>query len=219
MTCKEVELAIEQEGLLPLPAVAKTHIAACEACRTFVEDLFAVVNAAHSLPAEVDPPARLWVAIRAQLEAEGVIRETSVTGKTSWLETARSFFRSRALVTAAVGLVIFVAALAVVREGPQVPAGAPPTTEPMVRIYVDTASILNQQETELASIRSTNDIAAPVNDSLQENLQILDSLIADCERRIQEAPQDDLAREYLNAAYQQKANLLTAMMERSEGVN
>jgi hypothetical protein len=36
---------------------------------------------------------------------------------------------------------------------------------------------------------------------------------------MKEEPRDDLAREYLSDAYQQKAELLSAMMERGGSVN
>jgi len=58
-----------------------------------------------------------------------------------------------------------------------------------------------------------------VDTSLRENLQTVDDFIADCERRLNDAPQDDLAREYLSNAYQQKAELLSAMMDRGGSVN
>jgi hypothetical protein len=55
---------------------------------------------------------------------------------------------------------------------------------------------------------------APVDDSYRQSLQQVDEFIADCERRVKSAPEDDLAREYLSNAYQQKAELLSAMMDR-----
>jgi hypothetical protein len=58
-----------------------------------------------------------------------------------------------------------------------------------------------------------------VDVSLRQNLDIVDHFIADCEQRVKEEPRDDLAREYLSGAYQQKAELLSAMMERRGSVN
>jgi hypothetical protein len=52
--------------------------------------------------------------------------------------------------------------------------------------------------------------------SLQQNLQIVDNLIAVCEKTVREHPGDPLAREYLYGAYQQKADLLAVAMDRSE---
>jgi len=45
-----------------------------------------------------------------------------------------------------------------------------------------------------------------VDTSFRQNLQQVDDFIADCERRVSAAPQDELAREYLSNAYQQKAD-------------
>jgi hypothetical protein len=53
-----------------------------------------------------------------------------------------------------------------------------------------------------------------VDVSLRENLDIVDKFIVDCEQRVKQHPQDDLAREYLTGAYQEKAELISVMMER-----
>jgi hypothetical protein len=54
-----------------------------------------------------------------------------------------------------------------------------------------------------------------VDTSFRQNLQTVDEFISECERRLKEEPQDELAREYLSRAYQQKAELLSAMMEQA----
>jgi hypothetical protein len=41
--------------------------------RSFVADLRSIISAAHKLPAEVAPPARVWGSLRAQLEIEGIL--------------------------------------------------------------------------------------------------------------------------------------------------
>src|SRR5260370_12448823 len=74
MQCKDVEIVVEQEGLAPLPEAAKAHVATCSYCQEFVADLAAIVSVANDLPAEVEPPARVWVSLRAQLELEGIIK-------------------------------------------------------------------------------------------------------------------------------------------------
>ena len=38
-----------------------------------VADLRSIVSAAHKLPADVAPPARVWRTLRAQLENEGIL--------------------------------------------------------------------------------------------------------------------------------------------------
>jgi len=55
---------------------------------------------------------------------------------------------------------------------------------------------------------------ANLADSASKNLQIVDNLIAVCEKKVRENPYDPLAREYLYGAYQQKADLLSQLSER-----
>src|SRR5262249_54328504 len=54
---------------------------------------------------------------------------------------------------------------------------------------------------------------APVDAALRQNLRTINEFIAECEQRLRQNRRDELAREYLNAAYQQKADLIAAMME------
>jgi|SRR5579864_2527578 len=213
MQCKEVEVAIEQEGFAPLPEAARAHLAGCDACRNYVSDLSSIVAAAHLLPIEVEPPARVWVSLKAQLEAEGIIKQDAfVTESVSapWWRGFQDLFGSRALATAAVGIFI-VGAAALQLQKPQ----APPVQErdPLNEV----AMTLDQQEHDLTSIQLAS--TSEVDTSLRQNLQTLDEFIADCKHRVKEEPQDDLAREYLSGAYAQKAELLSAMMERGGGVN
>ena len=222
MNCREVEMVLEQEGLLLLPAPAHEHLAACNVCRDLVDDFSSIVSAARELPAEVEPPARLWISLRAQLESEGVIRGVSAAEKGSWLESLSALFLSRAFATAAIGLLLVAAAYLQVRQKNEVAQNVKetaPVREAYDASFAETASYLNQQESEVAKLVPAGAVVAPVASSLRENLQILNSFIADCEQHVKENPRDALAREYLNTAYQQKAELLAAIMDRSRGVN
>ena len=57
-----------------------------------------------------------------------------------------------------------------------------------------------------------------VTASLHQNLAIVDNYIALCEKSVNEEPQNEVARDYLYEAYQQKADLLAQMTERGENV-
>jgi hypothetical protein len=76
---------------------------------------------------------------------------------------------------------------------------------------------LDQQENDLAGMHLAR--ATDVDTSLRQNLKTVDDFIADCKHRVTEEPQDTLAREYLSGAYEQKAELLSAMMDRGGSVN
>jgi hypothetical protein len=75
----------------------------------------------------------------------------------------------------------------------------------------DSAAVLSQTEDALPRRELADN--AMVDASLRQNLRTLNEFIAECEARLKQNPQDQLTREYLNMAYQQKAELLTAMMD------
>jgi hypothetical protein len=206
MQCKEVEVVLEQEGWTPLPDAARDHLAGCRACQNLVEDLTAIVATAHLLPAEIEPPARVWTTLRAQLEEEGIIKPAAE--RTSWWHGFSDVFRARTLATAAVGILV-IAAVALQVDHPV------PATEAR-NVYEDAATVLNADEANLAQMQLGGSV---VDVSLRQNLDIVNKFIADCEQRMKEEPRDDFAREYLTGAYQQKAELLSAMMERGGSVN
>jgi len=208
MQCKDVEVVLEQEGWTPLPEAARDHLAGCSACQNLVEDLTAIVATAHLLPAEIDPPARVWTSLRAQLEEEGIIKLAAAERASRW-HGFSDVFRTRVLATAAVGLLV-IAAVALQIEHPTAPA-----TEAR-NVYEDAATVLNADEANLSQMQLGGSV---VDVSLRQNLDIVNKFIADCEQRMKEEPRDDLAREYLTGAYQQKAELLSAMMERGGSVN
>ena len=218
MLCKEVEAVVEQEGLVPLPKEVNTHLAQCRECRNYIADLTSIVDVARKMPSEIAPPDRIWISLRAQLEREGIIKEPVLVPAPehiSWWHGFNEFFRSRALATAAVGLLILFAGFLQLRtdkfSGSSAPAplqASAMASEP----FAATRIVLNEQEPLARGIILAS--TSPVDTSLRENLQTVDDFIADCERRLNDAPQDDLAREYLSNAYQQKAELLSAMMDR-----
>jgi hypothetical protein len=212
-----VEVVVEHEGLEPLPEAARAHVAGCRQCQGFVADLQAIVSAAERLPDEIEPPARVWVSLRNQLELEGIIKEpleVPAEEQPPWWQGLRSLIRTRAFATAAVGLLIAAAGILQLRQ-PGNPLSSTPFPES--NGLAQTARVLNEQEVDLRNMHLTS--TSPVDASLEQNLQQVDAFIADCERHLKEVPQDELAREYLSDAYQQKAELLSAMMDRGRSVN
>lgn len=210
MQCRDIEEVLEQEGLVPLPEAARAHVAHCSHCQDYLADLETIVSTAHELPAELEPPARVWVALRAQLEREGLIKE-DVPARTAepasrW-DGFGAFFRSRALATVTVGALIAAAAILQLRQ----------PSEPAVDRTPNIAEVLNKQEADWRNMHLAG--TSPADAALEQNLREIDDFISDCERHLKQAPQDELAREYLYSAYQQKAELLAEMMDRGRSVN
>jgi hypothetical protein len=213
MQCRELDVFFEQEGLAPLSAAARHHLSECHACKHYFEDMTGIVALAHQLPAEIDPPEHIWISIRNELVREGTIRGVS-GDRAPWWQSFAELFRTRSLATASVAMVLIVVAFML---------GSKPR-EQALQVqedpYGSTVTALSQQEHDLANMQlaSTGETSA-VDASLRQNLQQVDEFIADCERRVKEVPSDELAREYLTNAYQQKAQLLSAMMDRGGSLN
>lgn len=212
MQCRDVEVVLEQEGLGPLPDAMRGHVAGCSHCQGLIADLETIISVSVQLPAEVEPPARIWVSLRNQLEQEGIIKEAvTASASESWWQGIGNLFRSRTLATVTVGLLIAIAAVVQLRQRPDVSNFG--DTVP----FAQTRQVLSEQEVDLRNMHLSS--TSPVDAALQQNLQQVNEFIADCERHLKAEPQDDLAREYLSDAYQQKAELLSAMMDRGRSVN
>jgi len=229
MQCRDVEVAVEHGGLAPLPEAASSHVAGCKHCQDFVSDLSSIVSVAQELPAEVEPPARVWLSLRAQLQHEGIIKEplaVPAADHTSWWHGFADLFRSRTFATVTAGLLILAAGIVQLRQPTERPSYGPDVARissvPQWQIpFQKTVMALHDQEVDLRNMQLAGTAASssPVDDSFKQNLQQVDQFIAECEHHLNEAPQDELARDYLADAYQQKADLLSAMLDRGRSVN
>ena len=204
MECKNLLLELEASGLEErLSTAAVAHLDQCIHCSGLVADLKAIQSASIEL-AEIEPPARVWVSLRNQMESEGLIREPAAevvgTGSRSAL---RPWFRP-ALAGAYMALLLVAAGMLGVRS-PQFdsPDG------PLVRMPAALApAAADAGRTE---IRERNPVVAA---SYTQGLEVIDNFIRLCEKTVREQPNNETAREYLYDAYQQKATLLATTMER-----
>jgi hypothetical protein len=255
MQCKELEEVLEQDGFSPLPLAAREHLASCSACQELVADLTTIVASARQIPAELDPPDRIWISLRAQLRAEGIIiDQPAVVAEqhVPWWQNISTLLRPRALVSAGAAAALTLAVYFQTHKKAEVPvattvvapatqtattgtenvnATVPPAPAPLLeqarvtpRLSAhDSVTPLRPSPSELAGTTLMNveqDVPSmqlagnsAVDTSLRQNLRTLNEFIAECQQRLKQNPQDEVAREYLYSAYQQKAELLSAMME------
>jgi hypothetical protein len=228
MQCSDVAQVIERDGFSPLPEAARGHVAGCSTCSLLIADFEHMVTLAREIPAEVQPPARVWVSLRAQLEAEGLIRETPVVvpvESVPWWQGIGQFVGGRMVVTAAVAVLIVAAGyfqMTHKRALSPLPNTAAAVTQPgiIAEPFADPATSLDREEESLGPVQPASlSAGSPIDNSLRENLATLNTFIKECRKRLQEDPNDQVARDYLSAAYQQKAEILAAMMERGRSVN
>jgi hypothetical protein len=192
-------------------AASKAHIERCAECRRLVEDFEAIRALAPVAALDVEAPERVWLALRADLASEGLIREVA-RGRSrriaGWVE---ELFESVPRPAIAGAYVAAIVALSLTLVGPSALQShfrpVPVTTG---------AAPLNAQldSAEQDAISSLSDSNPAVTASLQSSLTILDKEISMCEKTLQENPDDEASRDYLYEAYQEKADLLAQISER-----
>lgn len=219
MQCGEFYELAEQWMEGERSAVAEAHLNACANCRSLIADLEAIARAGAVLETTApEPPERIWVSLRNQLEAEGIIRETGE--RESWLAQAweelgaglRAVARRPAVALAYAGVL----ALALLLSGTPSQQVAEDEIAQIKQRHMVKLLVLDQRVRAEAvpAFHRKNPIVA---DSYRQNLEIVDNFIVLCEKAVRENPDDPIAREYLFAAYQQKANLMAAVVERGVG--
>ena len=210
MQCQQFieDLTEWMEGARSAESVA--HLSICAHCNALVSDLKAIQAAATEIHlAESEPPARIWQAVRTQLEEEGILRPQRSWGQrlAAWLPGI-----PRPALAGAYAMMFAAALLFTYRA-------APPQTEIASNLAVPAPLILATVPAQLETVRQHQIWSAHSHDpataaSYSQNMAIVDNFIDVCKKRVNEDPQNDLAREYLLTAYQQKADLLASMMER-----
>lgn len=221
MHCERFEEMLAEQLDGPLPLEATTHLDTCSQCRLLHEDLQAIAVAAHEWGVdELTPPPRLWAAIETRLQEQGLIAQPNLPAPTTqgWLSGWWNLAARLELAGAYVLLMLVAAGLAGYRTAPVADTESfdrPATSVHVSRPALDGIGLTLDGNMQRAVASLSSDYGGSLALSLQQNLQIVDNLIAVCEKKVRENPADPLAREYLYGAYQQKADLLAVAMDRS----
>jgi hypothetical protein len=190
---------------------AVSHLADCPGCRALIADLEMIRRASALLPEE-EPPARIWSAIKSQLEKEGVIRAP----KTSWRERFATFGAFRPAMAGAylsliiAGAILLGGHLKTTNRAAQRALWLQSTQKNTMPLA---AELSKAERKSLPMLQARdNDVTATLN----RNLAIVDNMISVCEKGVRQDPQNEMMRDYLYTAYQQKADLLATVAD-SEG--
>jgi hypothetical protein len=214
--CREFELELSAylEGERR-PEVTR-HAESCPFCSVLLADLELVRTAARSLPLE-EPPAHLWANVRATLAAEGIIRERE--SRTGWFS-----FPALAHWAAPAGAL---AALIVISTVLMVPSSS--IDQGRTSAWLSTsdrdavaAQVLANEDSSLSSTVSELEksfeaqeasLEPSVKQVYLDGLKSLDKSIRESRASVEREPGNTLAREYLIAAYTQKAEVLAAALK------
>jgi hypothetical protein len=221
MVCERFQDLLADDLNAPLPREAADHVNGCTQCRLLYADLLAISGAGREWGAdEPEPPARIWAAIENQLQAEGLIAQAvpPVPVSQGWLSSWWNFAARLEMAGAYVLLLLLAAGIAGYQFAPATTAelqNRPATAVQFSRPALDGIGRTLDGNMKFAVASLSPDYGDSLAVSLRQNLQIVDNLIAVCEKKVRENPYDPLAREYLYGAYQQKADLLSVAMDRS----
>jgi len=213
MLCHELENILSQEPDGAMPPAVRKHLEGCADCRALASDLEAIRLGSLDLPAEEEPHGRVWTRIRLQLEAEGLIHEPQFEPVPP-RAAVWSFFQHPAFAGAVLGLLLLAAGFAGVRSlrtGPGITAEVQSPAQPQPPEENVQEASLDASE---ANIESLQQVDPQVQAVFKRDFALVDNVISMCEKSVREQPNNDLAREYLNDAYQQKAQLLAVAMDR-----
>jgi hypothetical protein len=221
MKCEQFERILEDQDDGALSGSALAHVENCEACRALSADLGAIRDAALELSAATEaPPERVWISLRNQLEAEGLIRDTQGAVRTSG--PARpgwwAVFQRPAIAGSFLGLVLAASgALGYLSNAPQTSIQSQIAPRQEVSPSLTADNVFKEEVLTVGndSIPGVQREDTAVTRSIRRNLQLVDNLIAICEKSVREQPDNQMARDYLYGAYQQKAELLATAMNRS----
>jgi hypothetical protein len=200
------------------PSDARAHVRECPACRSLAEDMETIRTAAQSMAnIEVEPPARIWTSLAAQLAREGLIhdgRHSAAKRLRGWLDAVFAPLPRPALagayLTALVALGFALSGPVHTRLNEHSWIASTQLSTVSLSAQLDSA-----EEETVASLRNYN---PALRASLDQNLAIVNNYIVLCEKSVREEPENETARDYLYEAYQQKADLLAEMAERGDNI-
>ena len=222
MQCNELEQILERQADGALSELATAHINGCANCRSLTADLKAIHAVALELGAEeIAPPEHVWITLRNQLEAEGLIHEplpALQSVKHGWWFA----FQRPALAGAFLSLVLVAAGTISIMDN-STPTAGHLTVAPLIESNRNGSAALSAENVfkeEMMTVGYQNAAGiqaydSEVTDSIRRNLNVVDNFIAMCEKDVREQPENEMAREYLYGAYEQKAELLATAMDRS----
>ncbi len=206
MNCAEFQKALPYIIDTGGNAEEQEHLRGCPICSDLVQDLRYIAEQAKLLVPMEDPSPKVWEGIRGSLEREGMIKPARARGRLlgpiPWIGTL-----------AALILVIF--ALFLAERGKQEAAArataAPaPAARPQV-VSVAAAPTAQDDERLLQEVATRRPSSAS---TYQSNLKQVNAAISDAQQTLEQSPDDDVARDSLMQAYQQKA-LIYEMATRS----
>lgn len=206
MNCTEFQNALPDfidGGAAP---EADGHLKSCAACAGLVADLKEIAGQAHLLAASDEPGPQVWSRIEASLELEGLVRvQAPAPRRALWWGAGQNRWAVPAWAGAVAALLLLAFGMNTLRQ---------PTTPPAGVAVVKPAALVDDDDMKfLAAVEER----APSKGAARYkvHLEAVNASIRDAKRSVEQDPRNELARERLIQAYDQKSALYEMAMTRS----
>jgi len=183
----------------------EAHLQSCTACSDLVRDLKYIAEQAKLLLPMRDPGPRVWTNIEQSLQREGLIREGRMSRQGHTLTITQTQKKSwTPLGSVLAALAVITLAVVVINYHPRaiVTAHNSPATSSITADDQTLISQISQQQPE-------------VRQAYEDGLKEANAYISDAQKAVDNDPNDDAARQHLQAAYHQKAMLYDMATSRS----
>ena len=205
MNCREFqnELAGFIDG--GVAAEAEAHLKSCAACAGLVADLKEISGQARLLAAD-EPSPEVWKRIEKSLELEGLVRaEAPAPRRAVWWGAGQGRWAVPTWATAVAALLLLAFGISIMRQTPAAPGTGVAVVQPAALVDDDDMKMLAVVERHAPSKH------APY----QAHLEAVNASIRDAKRSVAQDPGNELARERLIQAYDQKSALYEMAMAKS----
>lgn len=205
--------------------LVRTHAAECARCASFLVRVARLRERAALLPREVEPPAPLWDAVRAELAPRGGRAVRTLTIESP--RARRTWRRPALIAAAAVGLMALSSAgtalvmrramqrEASVAAAPPAAAIAPPRTLPVPASLhsVDAGHQAAVAELERALAEQRSQLAPETVAAVERSLRVVDAALVEARAALVRDPGNPDLTDLVAVAYEQKLGVLRRATE------
>ena len=205
MNCRELQNGLADFLDGEATAEAQGHLKSCAACSALVEDLKEISGQARLLAAAEEPGPEVWRKIEAALEREGLVRDAApVSASALWWGAGQSRWAVPAWASAVAALLLLAFGVNSLRQAPVTPD---PTAVVQPAALVD--------DDDMRFLAAVEKRAPSKSVRYKKHLEAVNASIRDAKRSVEQDPRNELARERLIQAYDQKSALYDMAMTRS----
>jgi len=180
-------------------AEESSHLHSCAICSDLVQDLKYIAEAARMLVPMEDPSPQVWARIESSLQREGFVRPARGTVRMEPFLISgnrRGNFYGWAGIAAMALIAITMLVFGRLHSVPAVDTGTTASTAPAPEVMsADDKVLLNAIDQKNHSM----------GEMYKKKLRSVESYITDARHSVKQNPGDDIARQQLMNAYQQKA--------------